>query len=847
MKKSYFYVITLITIFALLVTACQPARTATPTATTAPPVETPAPPVETQPMAAIDCGDAQPGDQLTVMYQWSGAEEEKINAIFAPFVDACGVQIVAESTRDAAVLDTKAKSTPPDLLFWPTTAPLTLYGDQLQDLAALGADASNYADFWLELGTVDGVWKAVPVKADIKSIVWYSPVQFDAFGYSVPTTFEELDALVEQMVADGNVPWSMGFESGPATGWTGSDFIQDLLLTFQGPDYVMGIIDGSIPYNDPGVVAAFEQYVKWAASETYTVGGATGTVNTGFLDAIYKVFSDPPEAMMVKQSGFAGGEIVKQFPDLEYGVDFDFFPFPGAQGMQGGADFLMAFSDSPAAKAMVAYLTSAYGAQVWAETGFDLSPNANAVGHYTDPQLAKKAEALASASGFTPDIGDTIPAPFGEAEWKAIIDVVQGADIQSALDAVAAAQAQALGGAPPAAAAIDCGDAQPGDQLTVMYQWSGAEEEKINAIFAPFVDACGVQIVAESTRDAAVLDTKAKSTPPDLLFWPTTAPLTLYGDQLQDLAALGADASNYADFWLELGTVDGVWKAVPVKADIKSIVWYSPVQFDAFGYSVPTTFEELDALVEQMVADGNVPWSMGFESGPATGWTGSDFIQDLLLTFQGPDYVMGIIDGSIPYNDPGVVAAFEQYVKWAASETYTVGGATGTVNTGFLDAIYKVFSDPPEAMMVKQSGFAGGEIVKQFPDLEYGVDFDFFPFPGAQGMQGGADFLMAFSDSPAAKAMVAYLTSAYGAQVWAETGFDLSPNANAVGHYTDPQLAKKAEALASASGFTPDIGDTIPAPFGEAEWKAIIDVVQGADIQSALDAVAAAQAQALGQ
>ncbi|NPV56077.1 MAG: hypothetical protein HPY76_05305, partial [Anaerolineae bacterium] len=132
------------------------------------------------------------------------------------------------------------------------------------------------------------------------------------------------------------------------------------------------------------------------------------------------------------------------FPDLQYGVDFDFFAFPGAQGMQGGADYMMAFGDSPAAKALVAYLTSGNGARAWAGAGFDLSPNKLAAGKYADEQLAKKGAALAGAAGFTPDLGDSIPAPFGDAEWKAIIDVVQGADVQTALDAAAAAQAEAL-------------------------------------------------------------------------------------------------------------------------------------------------------------------------------------------------------------------------------------------------------------------------------------------------------------------------------------------------------------------------------------------------------------------
>jgi alpha-glucoside transport system substrate-binding protein len=105
---------------------------------------------------------------------------------------------------------------------------------------------------------------------------------------------------------------------------------------------------------------------------------------------------------------------------------------------------MMAFGDSAGAKALVAYLAGPRGAREWAGVGFDLSPNRMALGSYTDPALIKKSLALAGAAGFTPDIGDTIPAPFGEAEWKAIVDYVNGEDLATALAAAAAAQADAL-------------------------------------------------------------------------------------------------------------------------------------------------------------------------------------------------------------------------------------------------------------------------------------------------------------------------------------------------------------------------------------------------------------------
>jgi alpha-glucoside transport system substrate-binding protein len=388
---------------------------------------------------------AAAGDTVTMLYQWSGAEEERLNQILQPLVDACGLVIQPESTRDQALLDTRVQAgTPPDIVFWQVTQ-LVQYQDQLKPMDSLGAHRESYSAFFLEPMTVQGQWLGLPVKADIKSIIWYSPVVFEVKGYTVPTSWGELEALVEEMVANGDVPWSMGLESGDATGWTGSDFIQDILLVQQGPDYVLGLIDGSISYSDAGVKQAYETYGKWASDPAYTVGGAQGTLSTGFLDAIYKPFADPPEAMMVKQSGFAGGEVAKQFPDLQYGADYDFFPVPGTQGLQGAVEPMMAFSDKPAVKALVAYLSSELGGANWAQASFDLSPNRNAAGNYTDPALVKKGDALANTQGFTPDIGDTIPGGFGSAEWTAIINYLNGASLDQELAQAAQVQAEATG------------------------------------------------------------------------------------------------------------------------------------------------------------------------------------------------------------------------------------------------------------------------------------------------------------------------------------------------------------------------------------------------------------------
>lgn len=417
---------------SLALAACSPAATQAP-ATSAPSTG-----------GDIDCAGAKSGDEISMLYQWSGVEEAALNQVLQPLLDACGIVLKPESTRDQALLDTRVQAgTPPDVAFW-QVAQLVQYKDKLKTMDSLGADASSYSDFFVAPMTIDGKWLGLPIKADVKSIIWYSPSNFETLGYKVPATWDELDALVEKMAADGNTPWSMGFESGDATGWTGTDFIQDILLVQQGPDFVNGILDGSVSYDDPGVKQAYETYGKWAMSDKYTVGGAQGTLSTPFLEAIYKPFADPPEAMMVKQSGFAGGEIAKQFPNLKQGTDYDFFVVPGIKGLQGSVEPMMAFNDTPAVRALVKYLSSPTGGANWAAATFGLSPNKGAAGNYSDPALQKLGDAIASTSGFTTDIGDTIPAGFGSAEFKGISEFVNGGDLDSILAGLAAKQAEGL-------------------------------------------------------------------------------------------------------------------------------------------------------------------------------------------------------------------------------------------------------------------------------------------------------------------------------------------------------------------------------------------------------------------
>ena len=104
----------------------------------------------------------------------------------------------------------------------PNVGAFETYQDDLIPLADLGANLDNYLPSWQALGSVGGTVYGVFVKSDVKGLVWYSPLAFDAMGYSVPSTWDEFVALVDQIKVDGGVPMSMGMESGAATGWTGT-------------------------------------------------------------------------------------------------------------------------------------------------------------------------------------------------------------------------------------------------------------------------------------------------------------------------------------------------------------------------------------------------------------------------------------------------------------------------------------------------------------------------------------------------------------------------------------------------------------------------------------------------
>jgi alpha-glucoside transport system substrate-binding protein len=436
-NRKLWMMLGLVVVLSLVLVACGPQPTPTEEAVEVAPTEVP--PTEPPP-SKYDCMGGE-GGTVSMIGVWSGDEEGTFKGILQPFLDECDVSLEYEGTRDLAVYSTRIEGgNPPDIAGLPNPGLLAQFKDYMVPLGGV-VDLGQYSPAWQSLGSVEGTVYGAFFKADTKSLVWYSPPVFDAMGYVVPTTWDEMTALMDQIVADGGVPWSCGIESGEATGWVSTDWIQDILLRTQGADFVEQWARHEVAWTDPAIKEAFETYYGVCASDTYALGGAQGTLNTTFQESLYPPFEDPPGAYMVRQASFAGGLIAEQFPDLVAGEDFTFFMFPAFNDeygapMQGGADVMALFNaDNAAAVALMKYMFGEEGSKALAASGWGLSPNNKVTaGDYESVLQGQAATLMNEAPAFSFDADDRFPGGLNVDYWQAVVEYLGGGDLDAILE-----------------------------------------------------------------------------------------------------------------------------------------------------------------------------------------------------------------------------------------------------------------------------------------------------------------------------------------------------------------------------------------------------------------------------
>ena len=384
---------------------------------------------------------------VTVLGVWTGNEAEAFKKMIAPFEMENDIKVEFTGTRDlSAILTTRVEAgNPPDVSVLPNPGQMVEFAknNQLVDLGTfmdMEVLKSDYSPTWLDLGTYMDKFYGVFISADLKSLVWYSPKAFAASGYTVPTTWDELIALSDKMVADGKNPWALGMESGAASGWVGTDWIEDIMLRTVEPEVYDLWVSHGISWLDDRVRRAFEIFGQIALNEKYVYGGPNAELTINFGDSPDALFSDPPKAFMHRQATFIKSFILDHFPDLTPGKDFDFFPFPPIDSQfgtpaLGAADMFAMFNDTPEARLFMEYIVSPEAQEIWVAELGKLSANKRVdSAAYPDDLTRKAAKILSDASTFRFDGSDLMPAAVGAGSfWTGILDYVSGIPLKNVL------------------------------------------------------------------------------------------------------------------------------------------------------------------------------------------------------------------------------------------------------------------------------------------------------------------------------------------------------------------------------------------------------------------------------
>ncbi len=255
---------------------------------------------------------------------------------------------------------------PPDISFFPQPG-------KLKDFANAGdivpvTDAVNAAidENWLEGyqldgQTADGTQYGVPAKTDLKSIVWYQPGRFEADGYEVPTTFDDFLALVDEIAAaGGGKPLCVGIESGQATGWPFTDWIEDLVLRQHGADAYDDWVAGELGFASPEIQETMQTVVDlWTEDNVFA---SSGTISaTSFFDNAQPLVDG--QCYMHRQANFFAGFFPEgtNFADPSDPDAVSVFYFPDINGdapVLTAGTLAAAFNDDEATMAVMEYIAT---------------------------------------------------------------------------------------------------------------------------------------------------------------------------------------------------------------------------------------------------------------------------------------------------------------------------------------------------------------------------------------------------------------------------------------------------------------------------------------------------------
>ena len=454
----------LLVIVTLVLGACGQAAAPTkaPEATKAPPASTSVGGSEAGARAKglTELADAYAGKykgtKVTMTGPFTDEDAVKFNNSVKAFEGATGIDIQYEGSKEfeASIAVRVQAGDVPDVVDFPQPGLLGTFvkqGKVVPVSAAISAGwlKENYLQSWLDMATMTGA----DGKADMygvwhrfsgKSQVWYPKKAWDAAGYKIPTTWDELLALTEQIAKDGDPAWCVGIESGAATGWPATDWTEEMMLRTTSLENYDKWVKGELKFASPEVKKAVETFANVWNNDKYVYGGKASIVTTFFGDAPTPMFENPPKCWLHKQGNF----ITSFFPkEAKAGVDYDFFYMPPVDAQYGkpylvAGDIMAMFHDRPEVRAVMQFFSTGESVKGWPASAGTLSMhNDSQLDWYGDPVERKIAETVKGATSVRFDASDLMPGEVGSgSEWKGFTDYFSGAkDLDTVLQTIDAA------------------------------------------------------------------------------------------------------------------------------------------------------------------------------------------------------------------------------------------------------------------------------------------------------------------------------------------------------------------------------------------------------------------------
>ena len=417
-------------------------------------------------------GGKSPGEgkaecaQLTQFGDLTGRTVHVYTGIVAPedkpqkdsyelFTTCTGAKVNYEGSKDfeAQVVVRARGGNAPDVAFVPQPGLLKTLVQTGKVAEAPDTVAENVDEFWGEdwksYGSVDDTFYAAPLGANVKSFVWYSPKMFKDNGWTVPQTWDDMMKLSDQIAAKGIKPWCAGIESGEATGWPATDWVEDVLLRTAGADAYDQWISHDMAFNDPKVAEALDQVGAILKDPKYVNGGigdVKSIATTAFQEGGLPILDG--KCAFHRQASFYAANWPEGTDVSENGDVFAFYlpPIDPAQGkpVLGGGEFVAAFNDKPETQAFQTYLSS----DVWANEKAKQTPLGGWVSankgldpaNLVSPIDRLSATILADPEAvFRFDASDLMPGEVGAGSfWQQMVKWVTGQDTQKTLDEIEA-------------------------------------------------------------------------------------------------------------------------------------------------------------------------------------------------------------------------------------------------------------------------------------------------------------------------------------------------------------------------------------------------------------------------